>query len=342
MIIEEISLTDETRLAVFHQLAQQVYEKDANWAPQSEAALQSLLMRAGEVFVQPVLCLEGNTPLARAVAIRHPAAVHASGQKLGYIGFFECLSNAPQSGQVVLTYAESLLRAQGAVIVQAPRVDNMLMGLVVDGFHLPQTVLTTHNPPWYADIFQAAGYQICEKMYTYVFDRKSAIQLKFSLPGVRTRTFNRQNLDDEIIIFHNLQQQIFQSHPGWVARTLEEDRQMIEGIMPMLDDDLVIIAEDNQARPAGLLVCLPDVYQSGRGKAVDNARLISIGVTAPYLHKGLGVIMALHLARNLVDKGYQTLEASWIRDSNIPPQNLVRRFMGKKGREFALFEKILI
>jgi hypothetical protein len=221
-------------------------------------------------------------------------------------------------------------------------VDNLLMGLVIDRFDLPQTILTTHNPPYYAAILHNSGYQIRERLYTYLFDQKSAINLPLTLPGFKTRTFNRQNLEAEVQIFHALQQEIFSHHLGWVPRTLEEDRQMIEGILPILDEELVIIAEDKNNHAVGLCVCVPDIYQTFRGQAIDNARAISIGVIKSLVDKGLGVLMGLHLARNLIAKGYRTMEASWIRESNIQPQNLLtRRFLGQRGRDFALFEKTL-
>ncbi|OGO62942.1 MAG: hypothetical protein A2030_07325 [Chloroflexi bacterium RBG_19FT_COMBO_50_10] len=335
----DFSPADEDALYKFHALPQQVYAKDRLWTPQSEAAVSSLFTSLDKVFIRPLLCVHGGNPLARAVAILHPGARDDLERPLGYIGFFECLEQFPQAGSIVLEHAEQILKLQGAASVQAPRVDNMLMGLVVGDNSIPQTVLTSHNPPYYLDILRSRGYRVREHLYTYIFDRSSAINFHIQLPGIYTRTFNRERLQEEVRIFHTLQVEIFKEHPGWISRTLDEDRRMIEDFLPMLDDELVIIAEDKDKRPLGLLVCLPDVYQAFRGQRIDNARLISIGAIPAMTEKGIGVVMCLHLFRNLLGKGYQTLEASWIRDSNILPQNLARRFNGRPGRTFALFEK---
>ena len=337
----DFSVRDAAALEKFYALPPQVYAHDPLWAPQSEAAVTALLAGAGRIFVRPVLVEAGGQPLARAVAILVPGAVDQHNHPLGYIGCFECLQQHPQAGQAALSRAEHILRAQGAASVQAPRVDNMLMGLVIGPEPLPQTVLTPHNPPYYAGILTGSGYTLREQLYTYIFDRSCAINLPFRSPGVRTRSFDRRNLAEEILIFHNLQQEIFKTHPGWIERSLEEDRQMIEGFLPMLDDDLVIIAEERQGQPIGLLVCIPDVYQAFRGQIIDNARLISIGALPFAAHKGIGVMMGLHLMRNLLQKGYQTLEASWVRDSNVSPQNLARRFKARPGRLLGLYEKRL-
>ena len=342
MDIIEFSPADADILQKFHAVPQQVYANDNMWAPQSEATVTSFFAGAGKIFIRPLLCIRGDIPVARAVAIFHPDAVDEKMRPQGYIGFFECLEPYRDAGQIVLERAENILREQGVVTVQAPRVDNMLMGLVVGGDASPQTVFTPHNPPYYMKILQSQGYQMSERLYTYILDRSSVINFPIRLPGYHTRSFDRSRLDEEVLIFHNLQKEIFKNHTGWVPRTLEEDRQMIEGFLPMLDDDLVIIAENKDHEAIGLLVCIPDVYQAFRGQTIDRARLISIGAIPSKAQKGVGVVMGLHLMRALLAKGYQTLEASWIRDSNIQPQNLVKRFGGRRGREFAIFEKELI
>jgi hypothetical protein len=342
MDIVKISPGDEFSMGKFYALARQVYRNDLGWVPQSESMVQSLLAAADRQFVQLLLCLEENRPLARAAAILNPDARNENGQPVGYIGLFECLEQHALAGVKVLEAAELLLQKRGAVAVQAPRVNNYLMGLVVNRFDLPQTILTPYNPPYFADIFTSAGYKIAERLYTYRLDRKSSINIPLRLPGCQTRTFNRQNLEAEVLLFHNLQKEIFSSRAGWIPRSLEEDRQMIHEILPIVDDELIIIAEDRQGHAVGLLVCVPDIYQAFRGLPVDQARIITIGVVPPLVNKGIGVLMGLHLGRNLLAKGYQSLEASFIRASNIAPQNLLtRRFQAQRDREFALFEKAL-
>jgi ribosomal protein S18 acetylase RimI-like enzyme len=336
MEILELSPTDEAGMTHFYSLARQLYADDPAWAPASEGLLHPLLARADAILAQPIICIHEGVATARAVAIRHPNAPPG----LGYIGFFDCLPNHSPAGQAVLAHAEAVLRARDVRLIHAPRVDNLLMGLVVSGFDRPQTILTTHNPPYYLDIFQQSGYQISERLYTYIFDRRSATDLSWSLPEVQTRVFDRHDLEAEIRIFHELQKEIFQSRSDRIDRTLAEDRQLIMSVLPILDDDLVIIAERAQ-RPVGILICLPDIYQVARGQPLDHARLVSIGVAPAYARRGIATAMGFHLARNLVDKGYRTLEGSLIRHSNVPPQNLAGRFAVEKGREFAILRKAI-
>jgi hypothetical protein len=176
-------------------------------------------------------------------------------------------------------------------------------------------------------------------MFCYLFGRESVPTFDFHLPNYRTRSFQRDQVDGEAIILNRLQAEIFAAHPGYVPRSLAEDRAMIESLLPMLDDELVIIAEHEQKGPVGILICLPDLYQAYQGRPIDTARLISIGVIPELATRGIGIMMGLHLARNLVEKGYNNLEASWVREDNLLPQLMARRFKARPGREFILFEK---
>ena len=330
--------------AAFHALAAEVYAADPVWVPQSDALFDRCFAAAATAEgqrVSPVLCLDGSTPLARAAAILNPRSLDESGRPQGYIAFFECLRQTPAAGRAVLEWCERRLSEWGARSVQAPRLDNLLMGLQVKGFDLPQTVYTWHNPPYYEDLFLAAGYRIRDVLVCYHFTSDLAIPFPLALPGLGTRVFDRRRLREETQVFHYLQERIFSAHPGYVPRTLAEDGQLIESFLPILDDDLVIIAEDRAGNPVGLLVCLPDVYRAYMGSPVDSARLISIGAVPGLAGKGVGALMGLRLLQNLRAKGYRSAEGSWIRRDNFLPRNLAKRFGGRPGREFALFEKAL-
>jgi GNAT superfamily N-acetyltransferase len=104
-----------------------------------------------------------------------------------------------------------------------------------------------------------------------------------------------------------------------------------------LDPDLVLVAEDLVGETIGVLVCLPDVWQPRPPDADPNrARLISIGVAPHWRGRGVAVAMGRALTAVLLTKGYQTLEASWVRQDNRRPQVLARALGARVTRRFAL------
>ena len=60
------------------------------------------------------------------------------------------------------------------------------------------------------------------------------------------------------------------------------------------------------------------------------------------MSKGIGALMGAHLMRNLLRrKEYVFAEGSMVLKSNVPPQNLAKRFQAEPGREFVLLVKAL-
>jgi len=333
---------DEAGLSQFLEVARRVYQNNPVWVPESENAVIDRFqdVQPGGAVTRLLIAVEDGRPVARCGVIMHPHARDEHGNPQGWLGFFEALEEHRQAGRDLIAACETIMKSGGVKSVLAPRVDNLLLGLLSAGFDLPQTVLSSCNPPYYLEIFQKCGYRVREKMGSFLFNHHLAPVPEIKLPGFTTRHFDRANLEREAVIFNRLQNSIF-GGGSYVSRTPDEDRRVIDRFLPFLDDELVIIAEDRAENAVGLLICLPDIYQAFKGQAVTRARIISIGVTAGWPNKGAGAMMASHLGKNLLRKGYRELEASWILSANLPPQNLAKRFKGTPGREFVLLEKKL-
>lgn len=344
MKVLELSRHDEMLKKSFTEVAREVYQGDPVWEVASETEFSSHWERQPEQpdeLFQPILVTDNDQPVARAVAILRNAAVDETGKPQGYIGFFECLENRADAALAALEYCELLLRKAGARSVLAPKADNQLFGCQTSRFDLPHVCLTPHNPPYYQGYFEAAGYQVNQHINSMYFTRDVALgEVKFTLPGYQTREFDRTRLDEEIALFHNLQPQVFSDRSGYIRRTLAEDRAMIEGLLPYMDDELIIIAEHDRAGAVGILVCLPDYYQALAGREMNRARIITIGILPKHVKNGVGTLMGAHLMRNLLrKKNYLFAEASLVLARNLAPQALADRFPAQPGRSFVLFDK---
>ncbi|HEX7363796.1 MAG TPA: GNAT family N-acetyltransferase [Dehalococcoidia bacterium] len=343
-IIVVESPDDEKGIERFLAVATSVYKDDPIWVPESEQEFVRRFKTAGigtEVRMWPVVALKDGSPVGRAVAILDRVAVDENGNSQGWLAFFEFMSGNESAAISILKRCEEILSKAGATSVLAPKADNLLVGLLTDGFTMPQTVLTNHNPPYYKKIFNKYGYQAKSKILTFNLNRDTVNQLETTLPGVTTREFNRKKISQELVVFHRLQSYIFAQSDSYVARSPDQDKEMVESLLPILDDELIIIAEDSKRNAIGLLICLPDIYQAFKGQDIDRARIISVGVMPGWEKRGVGTMMGTHLMKNLLRKGYRTAEASWILDTNVASHNLVKHFNATPGREFILFRKIL-
>jgi hypothetical protein len=342
--IIEIRDLEDDRLSLFYDVAKTVYRSDPVWAPASETIVTQRFLSSelGKGRVVLVVAVENGQALARGAAIRATKSLEQAEQVQGYLGFFECVEGRSDAGQSVLRWCERSLVRLGATRVLAPKVDNQLAGLLVSGFELPHMFLTNHNPPHYLPLFLDRGYSVQSRICTFHFARETTPVPDVHLEGFSTRVFDRTKLEEEILIFHNLQRAIFEQTPDYVPRTLEEDSALVESMLPYLQDDLVLFAEDSAGNPVGLVVCLPDMYQAFQGQRIDRVRVVTVGAIPRLTHKGIGALLGAQLMKNIVRRGdISFCEGSIVLKSNLPPQNLAKRFRAKPGREFVLLDKAL-
>lgn len=344
MKVLELTPENDVLRTAFTGVAQEVYRSDPIWEEVSEIEFTTQWghqIDCQDGLFQPVLVMDKGRPVSRAVAILRNKAVDETGAPMGYIGFFECLEGRPDAARAALEHCEHLLLKNGAFSVLAPKVDNQLFGCQIDRFDLPHVCLTPHNPPYYREYFEAAGYKVHQHIYSLYFTRETVPgPLNFTLPGFTTREFDPSHLEEESALFHSLQPQVFGDRPGYIPRSLAEDRAMIDRLLPFIDAELIIIAEKVGFGPVGILVCLPDHYQILAGRTADRVRVISIGILPAYVKKGIGTLMGAHLMRNLLrKKQYLFAEASLVLAHNIAPQALATKFPARSGRAFVVFEK---
>jgi GNAT superfamily N-acetyltransferase len=342
MNITEVRPDDTASIRHFFDLPDEVYRDDPVRVRENPQTMKIFSEPNLGIIRKPLLALDDGRAVARLVCIIHPQAKDDKGRPQGWIGYFEALPQARTGSLELLARAEELLAELGACTVAGPRTDNHAMGFLSKGFGLPQTVLTTHNPPYYPRWFKDAGFRVKTRSLSYSYRRSKYRPPAVTETGIRTRIFDRRDLAAEISRFNSLQNAIFGGRSGYIPRTRQEDEQLIRAFLPWLDDELVVFAEDETGQPVGILFCLPDIYQAQRGEKINRVRIVSIGVLPAWAGKGVAKAMGIHLMHTLLRRTeYEEAEASWIQQHNRVPQLLALRFGARPGREFLLFEKKL-
>jgi ribosomal protein S18 acetylase RimI-like enzyme len=325
----------------FLQVARDVYRDDPAWAPDSEQLITARCEQAarGLICLDAVVAVHRARPVARAAAIIEPAATDPSGQPEGWVGLAECLPDSIDAGVAVLQDRCAWLHRHGLPSIAAPRTDPLHGGLVVDGFDEPQLVLTPHNPPYYPGLLAAAGFAPETHMVSYRFDRAHAPAIRVPPGvGVAVRSVDVNDWEGDAARLHAFQESVFAGRRSRVPRRSSQTTALVERLRPMIDPELVLLAEDPGGDIAGVLVCLPDAWQRcSHHRAPTRARLLSIGVRRGWRGRGAAVAMAAELKTRLLDRGYSSLEASWIQHNNTAPQRLARAMRGTPSRRVATY-----
>jgi GNAT superfamily N-acetyltransferase len=318
----------------FEALPHEVYAGDPWWSPSSAQVAHACLEEAesDRIGMLPVVAVRGDRVLARAAAIIDPD--ESRGQ--GWVGLVECLPDEWRAGAGVIARSRGWLHARGVRGIVAPRATSLVAGLLVAGFDRPQTYLTPHNPAWYAELFRAVGFRTTTEMLALEFTRSQVPVFRDrEMRGFHVRSANR--LPEDLLTVNRFQDAVFRGRPGHRRRSTEQFERPVHALGPALDPDLVMIAEDTAGQAVGVLVCLVDAWQTDPpGGVPDRARLLSIAVADGWRGRGVALAMGRRIATVLLDKGYQTLEGSWVLRDNRPPQALALALGARVTRRFAL------
>ena len=135
----------------------------------------------------------------------------------------------------------------------------------------------------------------------------------------------------------------------------EEVDAMVNAMKPFADTDVILIARNNEGKPIGFNVTMPDYNQVIRrmnGKMnpitmlkylyykrkIDRMRVFILFVVPEYRNKGVTQAMYLEMLKRIVAKGYKEVEGSTIWDYNTPMINDITKLGGKLNKTYRVYQ----
>ncbi len=299
---------------------------------------------------------------------RHNEVHH---ELMGAFGFFECI-NDQSVADALLDTAEAWCREQGMKVMRGPLNFSMNdeVGTLIDGFDEPPMVMMTYNPRYYPALIEGHGYSKAMDLYAWIYDieqgLKNAPEKLFHVAhkavekqGLRIRKIDMKNFDHDVELFKEAYNRAWQRNWGFVPMTDAEINHLVKGLKPMIDPDLIFMAETQDGKPAGVSLTLPDLHQalhaSGGGRMwpfgllkflwhrrkIDQVRLIAMGMIEEYRGRGADAVFYLETAKAALKRGYKRLEGSWILESNTMMNQIIERLGGMRYKTYRIYEKPL-
>src|SRR5437870_223983 len=152
-----------------------IYKNDPAWVPPLIIERKAFLDREKHPFYKHgdaalFLSKRNHTIVGRIMASDDPNynALHQS--NVGCFGLFESIDDVDVAKALFDTAAD-WLRRRGRSEIMGP-IDystNYVCGLLIDGFEHPPTLLTAHNPPYYARLIEACGFEKEKDWYAWWF-----------------------------------------------------------------------------------------------------------------------------------------------------------------------------
>jgi GNAT superfamily N-acetyltransferase len=368
---------DEDLLA-FIKLPFRIYKGDPYWVPPLISERKDFLNPQKNPFFEhadvTLFLARRNGEIVGTIAAlidHNHNAFH--NEKAGSFGFFETIEDYSVA-EALLSTACGWAKERGMEVIRGPLnfSQNQECGLLIDGFDESPVIMMTYNPRYYIDFIERFGFVKAHDLYAYIAERKdfSAID-KFppkllrvaekarEKEQIKFRQVDMANFESELEMTKKVYNRAWVKNWGFVPMTDAEFDYLAANLKPLLEPNLVFIAEAN-GEPIGISLALPDLHQplkhmGGRmfpfgwlkfmwyRQKIDTARLIIMGVVEEHRGAGVDALFYLELGREMLKKKrYQRLECSWILESNEAMWRILEHIGARRYKIYRIYEKSLL
>lgn len=288
--------------------------------------------------------------------------------KVGFFGFFESEDNQ-EIADALMNKALEWNKAKGMDTMRGPMnfSVNEECGLLIKGFDSPPFIMMTHHLPYYQRLIENAGFTKARDLYAYLSERKEMPEkivkaaeyiMRRKSFTVRTLSKDKKQLQKDIETVFQVYRKAWEYNWGFVPITEGEFRHLAKNLLPIIDPDMVFIAEAD-GKPVGFSLALPnynEVLQVMHGrtnpitllkayfksKHIGSARVITMGVIKEYQTRGIDIVFHYYSYKNGLPKGFFRGEFSWVLDNNEMMIREAEMLDAHIHKTYRLFDKAIV
>src|SRR5213080_4058953 len=250
----------------------QIYSNDPAWVPPLIIERKTFLDRKRHPFylhgdAALFLARKNGKIVGRIMASDDPNYNSLHQTNVGCFGLFESIDHGDVTAALFVA-AESWLRKRGRSEIMGP-IDystNYVCGLLIEGFKFPPTLLTAHNPPYYADLIENCGFTKAKDWYAWWFSEqptgaerlREIASTRAEKQGVRVRPVNLKDMAGEARRIRAIYNQAWEKNWGFVPFTEAEFEHMAKEMKPLLVPPGTLIAEIRN-EPVAFVIGVPDI-----------------------------------------------------------------------------------
>lgn len=354
----------------FLHLPWQLHRHDPNWIPPLRQNQKELVGYSRHPFyydaeIQTFLATQNGRTVGRVAAIINHTHNRYHHETRGFFGFFESIDDQRVSTGL-LDAARAWLGQRGITAVRGPMNPSMNYecGLLIEGFDSPPTFMMTYNPPYYARLIEAAGFEKAQDMYAFwghvdmldKLDKKLDFIIEEATKrfSITMRKLDRSRFNQEVKLFLDIYNQSLVGTWGFTPLSDAEMKHMSAAMRHLVVPEITVIGEID-GRPIGAMFALLDYNQrikaiDGRlfpfgfirllwnRKAIKRIRMISTNVIPEYQKWGLGLVIVSRLVPEVFAWGIQEAEFSWVLESNQLSYGTLKRGGAKIVKKYRIYD----
>jgi len=351
-----------------------IYKDDPAWVPPLIIERRAFLDRKRHPFYQHgdaalFLAKRNGEIVGRIMASDDPNynALHRS--NVGCFGLFESIDDVDVA-RALLDAATDWLRHRGRSEIMGP-IDystNYVCGLLIDGFEYPPTLLTSHNPPYYAGLIESCGFKKAKDWYAWWFSEfpqaaerlRKIASTRAGKQGVTIRPINLTKFAEESQRIRAVYNQAWQKNWGFVPFTEAETEYLIKEMKPLIIPQGILIAEIGD-EPIGFVIAVPDINVALRrvnGRLtrfglpiglikllyhrpkIRTARFVALGVIEKYRRAGIAEMLVLQVMDEAFKRGF-TGELSMTLEDNFLINRFIEGLGASRYKAYRIYSRLL-
>ncbi len=289
----------------------------------------------------------------------------------GFFGFFEC-ENRQETANALFEAAAAWVRERGKTRIHGPLSFGIYdeVGLLVDGFDSPPSMMQTHNPPYYEDLVKGWGFAKTYDWYAYKIGWKPGMDVE-KLTRLRDSILTRQKCEIKPIErkefakrgpqIKELFNDIWSKNWGHVPLTDKQYEDIFVTLQPLVRPDLETMILDGDDI-AAFAVVSPDMNRSVkkfngkfglwqklqllwdcRVKPLTHCRAIIMGVSRAHQWKRLHHAIILNIIVNFLvnHPKMEYCDCSLIPESLEQWNKTLQDFGGERYKVFRLYDRAI-
>jgi GNAT superfamily N-acetyltransferase len=351
-----------------------IYRDDPAWVPPLIIERKEFLNREKHPFYKHgdaklFLARRDGEIVGRIMASDDPNYNKLHETNVGCFGLFESIDDHDVVA-ALFDAASDWLRKKGRAEVMGP-IDystNYVCGLLIDGFQHPPTVLTAHNPRYYAALIEGCGFAKAKDWFAWWFSEYPApaqrlrkiAEARAGKYGVKIRPINLKDIEGEGRRIRAIYNQAWQKNWGFVPFTEAEIDHMAKEMKPLVVAPATLLAEIGD-QPLGFVIAIPDInvalrHINGRlttfGFPIGllkllyyrlktrTGRLVALGVVEKYRRAGIAEMLVLHVMDEAFRRGF-TGELSMTLEDNVMVNRFIESMGAAKYKTYRIYNRPL-
>jgi GNAT superfamily N-acetyltransferase len=289
---------------------------------------------------QPFLAVQGENPVGRIVA---SIDEHFPREKTGFFGFWETIDDRKVAG-ALFRAAEEWLKQRGKEEIIGPvdltPSDNL--GLLIEGYALPNYFYLTFNQPCYQKLIEQSGYSKFLDLFSYSWQSNQPVSQRLLRISARLkraknltiRPIRYRKADDDAKAFLSIYNSAMVQNWGHVPLTLDEVKYIITMHRRQVKPEYFLFAEANGV-PAGMCMAIPH-------PPTHCLRLALLAVHPEFNHLGISAILIMEIMQTALNAGLTCAELSYVEEHNKAVNKLIQEDIGSKAaKRYRLYTKKL-